>query len=43
MTTSLSANQALAIVNHCPFPLLVFDLKGEVPSRSERNARPIAL
>jgi diguanylate cyclase (GGDEF)-like protein len=30
MTTSLSANQALAILNHCPFPLLVFDVGGQV-------------
>jgi hypothetical protein len=31
MTTSLSANQALAVVSHCPFPLLVFDVGGQVP------------
>lgn len=32
MTTSLSANQALAIVTHCPFPLLVLDGQGRVIS-----------
>jgi diguanylate cyclase (GGDEF)-like protein len=32
MTTSLSANQALAIVTHCPFPLLVVDGQGRVIS-----------
>jgi hypothetical protein len=35
MTTPLSTNQALAIVNHCPLPLLVFDLGGEMPSPRE--------
>jgi diguanylate cyclase (GGDEF)-like protein len=30
MTTPLSANEALAIVNHCPFPLLVLDPQDRV-------------
>ena len=35
MTTPLSANQALAIVNHCPFPLLVLDAQGRVIGYNE--------
>lgn len=32
MTAPLSANQALAIVNHCPFPLLAL-ARGELDDR----------